>query len=335
MANSRRIIHILDDLAMGGVTRALKNFEHPELAEHGAHDVVDIRQSRVRATSSEDVAVIHFTANWKKMAWLAGLRIFGGFSRIILIEHTYTEGFEVNEVQPKRRFRWMLKCAYSLVDTVVAVSKTQRDWIVLRQLAAPEKVIAIPQSRTCDDLLKLAPLERSKGPLQIRAYGRFHKQKGFDLLIEAMTRVPARLASLKIAGEGSDGALLRSLSQGLSNVEICGPFVSPDAFLADADVVAISSRWEAFGLVGTEARAAGRPLIAARVDGLNDQLDEGSFSHAPGQVASLVRAIYAAAAATDLKQRGTRARTKAAGEFDQMIVRWRALLIAPSNVDAR
>ncbi len=331
MFATNRIVHVLDDLAMGGVTRALKNFEHPALASLGTHETVDIRSETVMAMSPNDIAVLHFTVNWKKLAWLLDLRLRGGFSKIILIEHTYTEGFETNKVAKPNRFRQMLKLAYRLVDTVVAVSNAQREWILEHKLARPEKVVAIPQSRDCSDLLKLAPARRDRGPLRVRAFGRFHEQKGFDLLIQAMRRIPVDLATLEIAGTGPDEAQLRDLSEGLDHVKICDPFTSPDAFLSGADVIAIPSRWEAFGLVGTEARAAGRPLLAARVDGLEDQMDASAFPHTPSSVASIVRAIYRAAKAADIDSRGLAARALAEGEYDQMIDRWSELFQSAIN----
>ncbi|MEL7033622.1 MAG: glycosyltransferase family 4 protein [Pseudomonadota bacterium] len=321
-----KFTHILDDLAMGGVTRALKNFEHSSLTSLGEHTHADIRAQQVRASGPNDVAIVHFTANWKKLGWLLDLRLRGGFSRIILVEHSYTEGYETSEVAPKRRFRQMLRLAYRLVDQVVAVSNTQRDWMIAHKLAASEKIIAIPQSRICDDLLAITPCKRDTGPLQIRAFGRFHKQKGFDLLVRAMARVPTELATLKIAGTGPDAERLKALSRDLENVEICAPFDTPTEFISDAHLVAIPSRWEAFGLVGTEARAAGRPILAARVDGLCDQLDEDGFAHTPGSVSSIVSAIYRSAAATNLTERGLSSRARAAGEYDRMISQWCALL---------
>lgn len=331
MSKTRRVVHVLDDLAMGGVTRALRNFDHPDLAMFGEHHTVDIRNERVRAQSPDDIAIIHFTANWKKLGWLLDLRARGGFSRIILIEHTYTEGYERYKVHPKKRFRTMLRLAYRLVDTVVAVSNHQREWILEHRLATALKVIAIPQSRICDDLLKLPINASSGGPMQIRAFGRFHEQKGFDLLIDAMARVPANIAELKIAGTGPDEDLLKQHAERLPHVEVCEPFTSPDTFLSDADLVAIPSRWEAFGLVGTEARAAGRPILAARIDGLNDQLDAASFGHAPNSVASIVRAIYRAASVNNLPERGQAVRDRAACEFDAMIANWCHLLRDPGD----
>lgn len=329
MPQARRIVHVLDDLAMGGVTRALKNFETADLAVLGTHETVDIRSHPVRATSRDDVAIVHFTANWKKLGWLLDLRLRGRFKKIILIEHTYTAGFEASEVEPTRRFHWMLRTAYKLVDQVIAVSNNQRDWILQHKLTPSTKVKAIPQSRRCDDLLKLAPIDRSKAPLKIGAFGRFHRQKGFDLLIQAMARVPAHVAQLKLAGEGPEFERLKQLATALPHVEIVDPFASPEAFLTSVDAVAIPSRWEAFGLVGTEARAAGRPIIAADIDGLADQLDGSGFSHAANSVPSIVKAIYKAANATDMPQRGIAARARAAGEFDAMVQRWRDVLTQP------
>lgn len=326
MTTPTRIVHVLDDLAMGGVTRALKNFEHPKLKDIGAHEIADIRKEKVRAASPGDIAVVHFTANWQKLGWLMDLKTRGGFSRIILIEHTYTRGYEASEVKRKKRFRLMLRLAYHLVDQVVAVSENQRDWMLEYRLAPASKVAAIPQSRLCEDLLKLPSKARDDGPLQIRAFGRFHKQKGFDLLIQAMERVPAHMATLKIAGTGPDKARLQDLSSQLGHVEICQSFKSPQQFLSSADIVAIPSRWEAFGLVGTEARAAGRPIIAAQIDGLCDQLDDSGFGHSANSVPSLVKAIYCAAVANDLTERGQHARIRAAEEFDTMIERWHSLL---------
>ncbi|MEO0607888.1 MAG: glycosyltransferase family 4 protein [Pseudomonadota bacterium] len=328
MQNRTRIVHVLDDTAMGGVTRALENFQHPALVAFGAQETRDMRHSTVRATSRRDIAVIHFTANWQKLAWLLDLRLRGGFSKLILIEHTYTAGFEAHEVTPKRRFRRMLKLAYRLVDTVVAVSQAQRAWMLDHKLASADKIVAIPQSRDCQSLQKLAPARRAPGPLRLGAFGRFHKQKGFDLLIEAMARIPADRAVLKLAGTGPDEARLRQRAAKLPHVEICAAFSSPEAFLADTDMIAIPSRWEAFGLVGTEARAAGRPILAAWIDGLQDQLDETGVAHAPNDVESLVCAILQAAAAKDIEPRGAAARTRAAGEYDQMIQRWQALFQA-------
>lgn len=325
---TRRFVHILDDLAMGGVTRALENFSHPSLSALGRHATVSPKDRECRAQSPSDVAIVHFTANWRKLPSLAGLKARRGFKTVVLIEHSYTEGFVRACVKDKARFRKMLKLAYGRADTVVAVSRAQRDWIVGSGLASQEKVRVVSQSRPYDDLLRLPAAVRSDGPLRIGAFGRFHPQKGFDLLIEAMRQVAPQDAMLQIAGDGDAAAALAAKSVGLPHVEIRPPFDSPDTFLAGVDVVAIPSRWEAFGLVGTEARAAGRPLIAARVDGLLDQIGGHSFSHEVGCPRSIAEAIRLASSDLRIAERGAAARAAVHGEFDDMIEGWKKLLSA-------
>lgn len=326
-----RVTHLLDDVAMGGVTRALTNFEHPSIQKVARHDVVDINHGRPTASSCNDIAVIHFTMNWRKIPYLLDLRLRSRFSRIVLIEHTYTEGFERSEVEQIGRFRRMLKTAYGLVDTVVAVSEAQREWIVSSGLASADKVIAIAQSRDCTNLLDIAPAQRSEGPLRIGAFGRYHKQKGFDLLIDAMTKIDPQTAQLTLAGKGPDLQRLSAQAGGLSHVSIQGPFTSPKAFLTEIDIVAIPSRWEAFGLVGTEARAAARPMITANIDGLRDQVGHHAFRFECGDVPSLVCAIEEAAAAVDLNDRALAAREHVRGEYERLIEDWYTLLFDRFN----
>lgn len=322
----RRIVHVLDDVAMGGVMRALKNFEHPVLQACGEHVTVDVSKERARAISGNDIAIVHYTANWKKLMALSDLKLRGGFERVIMIEHSYTSGFQKYEVTKPRRFHAMLRIAYGLADQVVSVSNEQKNWMLTNKLTSREKLTTIPQSRDCSEISELPYPVRTNRPLRIGAFGRFHRQKGFDLLLEAMALISPDVAELKLAGKGDLLDEFASRASEIPNVEICPAFTSPNEFLSSVDVVAIPSRWEAFGLVGTEARAAGRPIIASDVDGLRDQAGYHAFMHRVGDVQDIVRAIQLAASVTDNTQRAVAARKSAIVEYEAMIAGWEALL---------
>lgn len=314
--------HIIDDHALGGVTRALKNFKHPEITAIGEQTIADLKSGGWKTTSSNGVAIIHFTANWRKLFELVALRRSKAFSSLILIEHSYTDGFEQNCVASQKRFRLMLKLAYRVVDTVVAVSENQRNWMLEADLAPANKIVAIPQARDCSHLFGLEIARRRPGPLRIGAFGRFHQQKGFDLLIDAMAEIPLYSAELRIAGYGEQLELLQTRAANLPHVFIEPAFACPRQFLSGVDVIAIPSRWEAFGLVGAEARAAGRPIIAADIDGLRDQIGTHSWSYPANDVDALRSAILNASAVTDINQRGFDARLHVSKEFPKMIDTW-------------
>ena len=184
----------------------------------------------------------------------------------------------------------------------------------------------IGQARNVDTLKQMPTVCRSDGPLRIGAFGRFHEQKGFDLLIRAMERVSPGTAQLQLAGDGPQRAALEDAASGFDHIVITDPFACPREFLQSVDVVAIPSRWEAFGLVGAEARAAGRPIIAADVDGLRQQISDHSYAHRVSDIYDLQRAIEHAAADPFIHSRGVRARAHVSTEYDQMIEGWAGLL---------
>lgn len=132
----------------------------------------------------------------------------------------------------------------------------------------------------------------------VLAVGRCAPQKGFDVLIEAMSllrdRDPAPL--LAIAGEGplADQLARQALASGVG-VRFLGPRCDVPALLAAADVTAVPSRWEGQPLIVQEALRAGRPLVASRVGGIPALTgQDGALlvpPGAPGQLAAALRSV--------------------------------------------
>ena len=93
--------------------------------------------------------------------------------------------------------------------------------------------------------------------------GRLVRQKGFELLIEALARVGG--THLVILGEGPERARLERLAAGLGlaqRVRMPGAVDDPTLWFAHADLFVLSSRWEGFGHVIVEAMASGLPVLA-------------------------------------------------------------------------
>ena len=112
--------------------------------------------------------------------------------------------------------------------------------------------------------------------------GRLHPVKGVQYLIEAMAIVHQQMPDVKlvIVGDGVERARLEELAEKL-NLNGCIQFAgqvpqeSIPRLMHQADVFALSSLSESFGIVNLEAMAAGLPIVATNVGGIPDIVEEG------------------------------------------------------------
>ncbi len=126
--------------------------------------------------------------------------------------------------------------------------------------------------------------------------GRVVTPKGVGVLIRALSDVDGELV---ICGDGWGLEAMRRLARRLGlaeRVRFTG-WLAPDDLaqeLADASIVAMPSLWpEPFGLVGIEANAAGRPVVASATGGVVDWLSDGvnGLLVKPGDPRSLAAAL--------------------------------------------
>ena len=126
--------------------------------------------------------------------------------------------------------------------------------------------------------------------------GRIVHEKGLDVLIRAARQVDAEFV---VCGEGRRLDAMRRLARrcGVQDRFRFNGWLEPEELaqeLADASVVVVPSLWpEPFGLVGIEALAAGRPVIASATGGIGDWLEHGvsGLCVKPGDVGELARAL--------------------------------------------
>jgi len=126
--------------------------------------------------------------------------------------------------------------------------------------------------------------------------GRVITAKGIAVLIRAMRGVQAELV---VCGDGwqLDAMLRLARRLGMSErVRFTGWLAADDLAreLAEASVVAMPSLWpEPFGLVGIEAAAASRPVVASATGGVGDWLRDGvdGLLVQPGDAPALAEAL--------------------------------------------
>ena len=129
---------------------------------------------------------------------------------------------------------------------------------------------------------------RAPRPNHLLFVGRLTHEKGVDFLFDALARLTGDW-TCTVVGDGMARDALRAAAErrGIAGrVTFAGWLNGPalEAEFAAASVVAVPSRWpEPFGIVGIEAMAHRRPVVAFRVGGIPDWLEDGvtGFAVAP------------------------------------------------------
>ena len=320
-----RVANLLDDCSLGGVTRALGVFASAPLRRIAQASTVVLPPATTTAPHLEaDVIITHFPPNWRRLVLFAGLRLRRRRARLIHVEHSYTAAWEAIHVPRKRRFRAMLWLAMRLVDQIVCVSHAQSRWLQAAARIDAAKITVIHPYAENPRLAELpAPAPGTR--LRIGAYGRFCEQKGFDILIRAFRNGWFPDCELVLGGFGEDETKLRALAADAPDIQFAGKVHDVASFLQTCDVVAVPSRWEAYGMVANEAREAGRPVLVAPVDGLPEQADGAGFMADFSDPESIEEALFALRSA-GVEATAQRARATIRNCRDIRQAQWAALL---------
>jgi glycosyltransferase involved in cell wall biosynthesis len=116
------------------------------------------------------------------------------------------------------------------------------------------------------------------GQAAIGAIGRLAPQKGFDLLLWALARLPDDVTCM-VVGDGPERASLERLAAELGladRVTFTGWVEQPREYLPGFELVVMPSRFEGLPLLAIEAALLERPVVAAAAYGLPDVVDDGN-----------------------------------------------------------
>lgn len=169
----------------------------------------------------------------------------------------------------RRLYRWL----YRRADRVICQTKAMAEdlEVVLGIPRARLAVLANPVDLRPIRMKQLAdngvwPEPGSAGP-HLLAVGRLSREKGFDLLLEALASLRGRFpgADLVLCGAGPEQAPLKALCDKLDiaeRVHFAGHVADPSAYFPAATAFVLSSRHEGLPNALLEAAAAGLPIVA-------------------------------------------------------------------------
>ncbi len=176
-------------------------------------------------------------------------------------------------IAQNRIFEWLARLVLRHADVRLGVSGSLAEWgrsVSQREVG----VLAMPLDE--NRLPAPSPVPEHGFVLGV---GRLVPEKGFDVLIEAVGLLDKQQRpALAIVGAGPEREALLERARRLGvDLHLPGA-VSPREmgnWYRRARIVAVPSRREGFGLVGVEALAAGRAVVATTVGALPDFVDHG------------------------------------------------------------
>ncbi len=175
------------------------------------------------------------------------------------------------------------RSALGTVSRVVVTSPATRR-ILVADYSVPEEKIAVALPGT-----ERTAVQGSRKPagktVNLLAVGAVVPRKGYDILIEALSRLAGLDWQLVIAGDcNRDSATAGELAAAIAHkrlhrrVSLAGAVSASElsALYRDADVFVLASRFEGYGMAYAEAIAHGLPVIGTRTGAIPDTVPAGA-----------------------------------------------------------
>jgi glycosyltransferase involved in cell wall biosynthesis len=180
---------------------------------------------------------------------------------------------------PDRFTRMTSKSILQNADAVLALTEDMKQ--KMREICDRD-ISVVPNGIDLERFKNSSGGEKGSNAKTIIFVGRLHPVKGGQYLIEAMAIVHRAMPDVKlvIVGDGVERTRLEQLAKKLdlnSCIQFAGqvPQERIPQIMHQADVFALSSLSESFGIVNIEAMAAGLPIVATNVGGIPDIVEEG------------------------------------------------------------
>ena len=296
------IMQVLPQMELGGVETGTLDLSR-ELVKLG-HKVVVVSAGGKLVDELRQAGVIHYKLPVHKKSPFSMLRMVGPLSQII-----EKEGIDIVHARSrvpawpaffaarKTRKVFITTChGYYSMSPFSAVMGWGKRVIVLsnaigrhmiEDFGVPhERIRLIPRSVDLARFTFIPPGQKRKDTFNVGIIGRITPLKGHRIFIQAMAKVAQVVPQLKIWIVGDAPASKQDYKEelkilakrlGLANlVEFLGVQRNIPEILNHLDLLVLATTTqEAFGRVIIEAQAAGVPVVATRVGGVVDIIDDG------------------------------------------------------------
>ncbi len=275
--------------------------------------------------------------------WLAGVPV-----RVMIVQVYASNPHQ----HPWKRaiYAWVERRLVALTTHYIAVSEAMRRFGVEQGLVPAQKVTviynAIPVAPEAEEPIRAirAELGLRQDAKVVATAGRFEPQKGLPYFLQMARIVLVQEPNVQflVVGDGPMRDELKRLANDLGighAVVFIGWRDDVPRLLCCADVFCFPSLWESFGIALAEAMMIGRPVVATRVDGIPEVVEDGRTGllvppRDPDAMARATRRLFAhPELARQMGQRGQE-RVRKRFSLDKMIARYEETLLTLLNAQS-
>ena len=245
-------------------------------------DIVAVRRLRALARRLQpDVVHCHST----KAGLVGRLALRGMSPKVIYTPHCWA--FQMDS--PLRGlYRLVEKALIPSTDLLLAVCKDEAR--LGGELGYPAEQIRV----ACNGIDAAECGRHVPKTREIVFIGRAARQKGLDILLEAYRLILKQRPGTRLSVMSDvTGRLRAELLEAGAEIVSFGTQAESASFLASGTVLAMPSRWEAFPYLVLEAMAAGVPVVASDVGGVDEAVSDGESAVLvpPGQPEKMANAL--------------------------------------------
>ncbi|MBI5071375.1 glycosyltransferase [Candidatus Falkowbacteria bacterium] len=337
-----KIIHIITGLPFGGAETMLfdlarrlsaDNFEvKVATAVRGGPLVQDFKEAGIEVRIFEKRGKIGLGLIFKLWRFLrrekpdiVHTHLFGGdtwgriaavLARVPIIIST-EHNTNLDEGWAKRKLKKFLS---HFTKKIVAVSEAVKNYSVVYDKIRAKKIVVVQNGIDLEKFISSSEKDFGDPPI-IGVVGRLEEQKGYKYLFEALNLIKTIPWILWVVGDGSKKSELERLAKDLNlreRIIFLGARRNIAEILNQIDIFVLPSLWEGLGIAVLEAAAAGKPIVASRVGGIPEIIEEDrtGILVEPKNVKSLADGLeHILLGSAEAKEMGARARAMAEEKF--------------------
>jgi len=176
--------------------------------------------------------------------------------------------------------RWLERTIGPLASKVITVSEFDRRFGVDTRLVSENSVVTVHNGMP-DISLELRG-DPGRSPVRLVMVARFEPQKDHATLLQALGGLRNHSWELDLVGDGPLRPQMEALAGSLGigeRVHFLGQRRDVAQILSQSQISLLVSNWEGFPLSILEAMRAGLPVVASRVGGVAEAVDDGTTGY--------------------------------------------------------